>query len=459
MATIIEMPKLSDTMTVGTLISWLKKEGDKVRGGDMLAEVETDKATMELENFEDGVLLATYVKEGEQVPIGTPICAVGAAGEALPPAPSRKGAAPAKAEAPKPAAPAPAVPAPAPVKAEAAKPAAPAPTPAAPAPTPKADAPAPAGDGERLKASPLAKKVAKELGVELTGLAGSGPGGRIVRADVVAASERPKPAPVPETPAPAAPALAKAAAPAPFVAAPGMAVQADAAVPVTTMRAVIAKRLLESKVTVPHFYLEIEVDAAPLSDLRAKLNGAFADLKPEQGGIKFTFNDLIMKAATEALRRVPDLNVSWMGDTIQRHGAVHMSFGVALEDGLVTPVIRDAHAKGLRQISLEAKELIAKAKSKKLKPNEMSGSTFTISNPGMLGIDFFYAIINPPNAAILSVGAIQKKPVVNERDEVVVGTRMRLGLSVDHRAVDGATGIVYLRALKDILENPASMLV
>ena len=225
------------------------------------------------------------------------------------------------------------------------------------------------------------------------------------------------------------------------------------------MRKSIGKALVASKTQAPHFYLQIEVNGAPLAKLRAELNGKLADLPPEQGGAKFSVNDLTLKAAAEAVRRVPAINRSWEGDTIKQHANVHLAFGVAIDDGLVTPVIRAAETKGLREIGAEAKALIKKARSKKLTPNEMSGSTLTVTNLGMFGISDFYGIINPNNAAILSIGASLKKPVVNDAGEVVAGLVMKVGLSGDHRTIDGAVGAQYLQALKEILEAPATMLV
>lgn len=420
------MPKLSDTMTVGTLVRWLKNEGDAVANGDMIAEVETDKATMEVECFDDGILIKQYCGEGAEVAVGDPIAAVGQAGEEAPDTSS----APAK-EAPA---------APAPV-AEAPTPAAPAPVveaPAAPAPVA-----APATSGARIKASPLAKKIAAEKGIDLSTIQGSGPGGRILKEDVLSAK-------------PGAAAAAAAAGGAP--ATPAATLEA-LEIPVSNMRKSIGKALVASKTQAPHFYLQIEVDGAPLAKLRADLNAKLADLPPEQGGTKFSVNDLTLKAAAEAVRRVPAINRSWEGDTIKQHANVHLAFGVAIDDGLVTPVIRAAETKGLREIGAEAKVLIKKARGKKLTPNEMSGSTLTVTNLGMFGISDFYGIINPNNAAILSIGATIKKPVVNKNDEIVVGQVMKIGLSGDHRTIDGAVGAQYLQALKEIIETPALMLV
>jgi len=416
MANIIEMPKLSDTMTVGTLVKWLKKEGDPVKSGDMLAEVETDKATMELESFFDGTLLSIFVKAGSQVPLGAALCAIGKPGEK--------------------------VDAPAPKAAEAAAPQAPAPV-AAPAPTPApapvaAPVPAtPAGPAGRIKVSPLARKLAAEKGVDLSGVKGSGPGGRIVRADVLAGPAK--------GPAPAALAPSQLLARGPL--------QEDKLVPVSNMRATIARRLVESKTQIPHFYLDVEVDAGPLLELRTQLNAAL-----EKDGVKLSVNDFVLKASAEALRRVPAVNCSWEGTAIRQHPAAHVSFAVAIEDGLITPVIRDAHLKTLFAISTEAKALGKRAKDKKLAPAEFTGGTFCVSNLGMMGIDRFCAIINPPNAAILAVGTTVRKPVV-KGDEIVIGQRMTLTLSADHRVVDGAVGATYLAALRDLLEKPALLLL
>jgi pyruvate dehydrogenase E2 component (dihydrolipoamide acetyltransferase) len=432
MATLIDMPKLSDTMTVGTLVKWLKNEGDAIASGDMIAEVETDKATMEVECFDDGVLIKQYCGVGDEVAVGDAIAAIGEEGEE---APAVSSSAP-KEEAPAPEAP----------KAEAPKPAAAAPAPAAatPAPAPVAPTSSTSSNGGRIKASPLAKKIAAEKGIDLATIQGSGPGGRIVRADV-------------ENAQPGTPAATTDAASAP-AAAPVATLEA-LDMPVSNMRKSIAKALVGSKTQAPHFYLQIEVDGAPLAKLRADLNAKLANLPKEQGGVKFTVNDLTLKAAAEAVRRVPAINRSWEGETIKQHANVHLAFGVAIDDGLVTPVIRAAETKGLREIGAEAKVLIKKAREKKLTPNEMSGSTLTVTNLGMFGISDFYGIINPNNAAILSIGATIKKPIVNDKDEIVIGQVMKIGLSGDHRTIDGAVGAQYLQALKEIIETPALMLV
>ena len=430
MATLIDMPKLSDTMTVGTLVKWLKNEGDPVASGDMIAEVETDKATMEVECFEDGVLLKQYCGVGDEVAVGGAIAAVGEAGEKAPATEENTPAAATPEQEP---------------------------NPVAKMPTPVLEAPEPASEvvpepvavaisaDSRIKASPLAKKIAAEKGIDLSTIHGSGPSGRIVKADVENAQVRA-----------ATPAVSQATSPEPFK--PAATLEAKE-IPVSNMRKSIGKALVTSKTQAPHFYLQVEVNGAPLAALREELNSKLANLRPEHGGTKFSVNDLTLKAAAEAVRRVPEINRSWEGESIKQHPNVHLAFGVAIEDGLVTPVIRAAETKGLREIGAEAKVLIKKARGKKLAPNEMSGSTLTVTNLGMFGISDFYGIINPNNAAILSIGTTIKKPVVNENDEIVVGQVMKIGLSGDHRTIDGAVGAQYLQALKEILESPSVMLV
>jgi pyruvate dehydrogenase E2 component (dihydrolipoamide acetyltransferase) len=444
MAQIINMPKLSDTMTVGTLVKWLKPEGASVKSGDILAEVETDKATMELESFFDGTLLKQFVVVGAQVPIGGPLCAIGEPGEKV-----EAPAAPPTAV--KPAAPAPA-PAPAIPESGNRKPESQAgrqeiksPIPP-PISIPVSGIPNPPSES-RIRISPLARKLAAEKGVDYSRLQGTGPGGRIVQADILAAA---KPAA-----APSAPPSALAGAPSLLAKGP---IQNDEIVPVSNMRATIARRLVESKTQIPHFYLEVEIDAEPLLALRAQLNSGL-----EKDGVKLSINDLILKAAAEALRAVPAVNCSWEVDAvgqaaIRHHAAAHVAFAVAIDDGLITPVIRDTHRKTVVQISIEARELAALAKARKLKPEQYTGGTFCLSNLGMLGVERFTAIINPPNAAILAIGTTVKKPVVRN-DQIVIGQRLSLSLSCDHRVVDGATGARYLAALKELLEKPALLLV
>ncbi len=441
MAQIIDMPKLSDTMTVGTLVKWLKKEGDAVKTGDILAEVETDKATMELESFFDGTLLKIFSPAGSQVPIGAPLCAVGKPGETVE---VPKTAAPAPVAAP--ASPAPAAPAPAPVapapKIEAA------PVPAPEPPKPKTEAPR--IPNERIRISPLARKFAREKGIDYTRLQGSGRGGRIVRADIVAAAANPSAL------APAGGGVPSSKSQVANIPASGFRtgpIQEERAVAVGNMRGTIARRLLESKTQIPHFYLDIEVDAEPLLVLRQQLNTGL-----EQEGVKLSVNDFILKASAEALRRVPSVNASWEGTQVRYFGAAHVSFAVAIEDGLITPVIRDAHAKSVFQISTEAKSLGKRAKDKKLAPAEFTGGTFCVSNLGMMGITKFNPIVNPPNSAILGVGTTVTKPIV-KNGQIVIGQTMTLSLSCDHRVVDGALGAQYLAALKQLLEAPALLLV
>ena len=423
----IQMPKLADTMTEGTLVRWLKKVGDKVKVGDIIAEIETDKATMEMESFEEGVMNQILVHDGQKVAVGQEIAILLEPGE-------KEGA--------------PARPAPAPVAAvPAAQPATPSPSRAPAAQTPAAAAPVSESDHSRVKASPLAKKLAAERGVDLTQIAGTGPGGRITKDDVLspkAAPTEPIPAPVPAAPAPR---------PAPAVPlAPGV---ADRKVPLSGMRRVIADRLLLSKTTIPHFYLNIEADVDALMRLRGEIN-----VSAEAGGLgKVTVNDLVLKAAIAALVRVPKVNASWAGDSVIEYGAIHLAVAVAVEDGLVTPVLRDAGGLTLRQISEGVKDLATRARSKKLKPEEYQGGTFTVSNLGSYGIESFSAIVNPPQAAILSVGTIVKKPVINAAGQVVAGQRMAIGLSCDHRVVDGAIGAQYLADLRKFIENPTLMLL
>jgi pyruvate dehydrogenase E2 component (dihydrolipoamide acetyltransferase) len=448
MATVIDMPKLSDTMSVGTLISWLKNEGDAIEPGDLIAEVETDKATMELEAFDEGVLLKQVAAVGDQIPIGGIVAVIGEKGEKID-LEALTGGAP-KADAPKEA-----------EKSESEDTDSSEPEAKAETPDEKDDTSeekevaastevlkAPPSDG-RVKASPLARKLAEKKGIDLATVKGTGPGGRVVKADVESASGAPAASKASSTSAPVSIPSSRT----------GTAIAEEGKLPLSGMRTVIAQRLMESKSQVPHFYLETDIDVAPLMKLRADLNAYLSQLPPEQGGIKLTVTDFILKATAEALRRVPQVNSSWGGDHVMQHGAVHMGVAVAVDDGLVVPVIQDAHAKGVRQISADLKELAGKAKNKKLKPNEMSGSTFTVSSLGMFPITGFFGIINQPNAGILSVGTAVKQPVVDAHDQIVVGHRMTVGGSFDHRVVDGAVGAMFLKALKEILETPALILL
>jgi pyruvate dehydrogenase E2 component (dihydrolipoamide acetyltransferase) len=407
-------------MTEGTVLKWRKNEGDKVETGDVLAEIETDKATMEMEAFDDGILHKHLIEAGGKAPVGSKIALLLEKGE-KPPA---EGA-----------------PAPESPKAKAGKTDTIAPAGATEASTSKA-APvssAPAAKGERVKASPLAKKIAKAKDVELSGLAGTGPGGRIVAKDVEGA--------------PAGGAPARTSAPAPVAATPAGA--GDQRIALSGMRRVIAERLLTSKTTIPHFYLNIEVDAGPLMKFRAEANNA----SEAAGGPKFTVNDFVLKAVIAAAVKVPAVNASFAGDAIIQYGNIQLSVAVAVEEGLVTPVIRDAQKKSLREISEAVKDLATRARSKKLNPSEYAGGTITVSNLGSYGIESFSAIINPPQSLIISVGAIVKKPVVNAKDEIVVGQRMSIGLSADHRVVDGAVGAQYLAELRKLVESPYLLLL
>jgi pyruvate dehydrogenase E2 component (dihydrolipoamide acetyltransferase) len=411
MAKEITMPALSPSMTEGVLAKWHKKVGDTIKPGEVIAEVETDKATMDLEAYDKGTLLAIAAPEGAKVAVNGRIAVIGEPGE--------------KVEAVS--APAPSKPAPAPATTTASS--------SVPVSAP-APVPASISTSGRVKASPLAKKIAAEKGVDLSRLAGSGPGGRIVRKDVEVA------------PGGGARPTASLFG--------GKPIAQDSTKPVSQMRAAIARRLVESKTMAPHFYVEREADAAPLNKLRASANEA---LELAKANLKLSVNDFILKAAVEALRRVPAVNSSWEGSSIRQHGSVHIAFAVALPDGLITPVIRNAHAKDLRTIAREAKELGARAKAGKLQPEEYTGGTFTVSNLGMIGVEKFSAIINPPQAAILAVGTVVKKPVLAANGAVVPGERMSLTVSADHRVVDGMLAGEFLKALVELLESPGVLLM
>lgn len=425
----IEMPKLSDTMSEGTLVRWLKKEGDEIEVGDEIAEIETDKATMAMESFEEGVLGKIVVPEGGKAAVGALLGILLEDGESLDDAsaaPAAAASTPAQAEAPAAAAES----APAPAAAGAAQ----------------LLASAAGADGGRIKASPLARKIAADQGVDLSTLSGTGPGGRIIKRDLQGAPATPAAAPV--SPAPAAtPAPAPAAIP---VTASGE----DTRVELSSMRRIIADRLLTSKTTIPHFYLHVEADAAPLMAIRKQVN---AQAEATHGN-KYTVNDFILKAVINALQAVPAANASFNGDHIVQYAEIGVAVAVAIDDGLVTPVIKNAAAKSLFQISQEVKDMAARARDNKLKPNEFDGGTITVSNLGGFGVESFDAIINPPQAAIISVGAIVEKPVVKD-GEIVPGLRMNLGVSGDHRVVDGAVGAQLLGEIKKLVENPALMLV
>jgi pyruvate dehydrogenase E2 component (dihydrolipoamide acetyltransferase) len=415
MASYLKMPKLSDTMSEGTLVKWLKKEGDSIAIDEDIAEVETDKATMTMPSFAEGILHKIYVQEGQTVVLGAALALVLEDGEEPPADADTAPAGDAKAPAPA---------AEAPAKSEAAAAPAATPAPAAPAPAPVANS------SSRIKASPLARKVAKEKGIDLARVTGSGPGGRIVKKDVENAPVGGGGGSLGLLP----PATAKP----------------DRSVPLTGMRRVISQRLLESKTTIPHFYLNIEIDTEPLMNLREQVNAA----STSNGGPKYTVNDFVMRAVVLATGSVPEVNGSFQGDSILYHGETHLSVAVAIEDGLVTPVIRSAQSKSIKDLAGELKELAAKARDKKLTPNEMTGGTITISNLGAYGIANFDAIINPPQAAILAIGTITKQPVVNAQNQIVPGQRMWIGMSCDHRVIDGAVGAKFLSELKRFLETP-----
>lgn len=410
------MPKLSDTMTEGVVAAWHKKVGDEVESGDLLAEIETDKATMEFESFQDGFLLYIGVETGAAAPVDSVLCILGEKGEDYKELlKAEEAAAPAKEEK-KEEAPAPAAPAPAPVVT------APAPVAAAP----KAAAPAPPTGSDRVVASPLAKKLAEKLGLQLGRIPGSGEGGRVVKRDV----ENFK-----------------------MAGATGMPVMTQekfTEVGVSQMRKVIASRLAESKFSAPHFYLNLSIDMSNAIAARKAIN--------DQGIFRVSFNDMVVKAAAMALRKHPAVNSSWLEDRIRYNEHVHIGVAVAVEDGLLVPVVRFADGKSFAGIGEEVRDFAVKAKSKKLQPEDWEGNTFTISNLGMFGIESFTAIINPPDACILAIGGINEVPVV--KDGVVVpGSVMKVTLSCDHRVVDGATGAAFLQDFKNLLENPVLMLV
>ena len=444
MAEKIEMPKLSDTMEEGVIASWNVKEGDKVESGDVIAEVETDKATMEVEVFDAGTILKILVKEGDAVPLGGTMAIIGEEGEDISDllgddsgeaeketdeseseseSDSEKEASASengsekkeefdpilgdinkKKDAPK--------------ESKESK--------------ESKDSEEVSDDDGRIKASPLARNMAKDKGIKLADVKGSGPEGRVVKRDIEEYE-----------PAQKAPAASS-------VDVPSFEDAESEDIKVSQMRKIIARRLSESKFTNPHFYETVDVDMESAIEARNKLN--------EVSEVKISFNDIVVKAASAALRRHPDVNSSWMDDIIRKHGDVNVAVAVAIDEGLMTPVIRHSDKKNLRQISVETKELAGLARDRKLQPEQMEGSTFTISNLGMFGIEEFTAIINPPNACILAVGAIRDVPVVKD-GEVVPGKRMKMTLSSDHRIVDGAKAAAFLNTLQHMLENPLAMVL
>ena len=413
MAEIVRMPKLSDTMTEGVVAAWHKKVGDEVESGELLAEIETDKATMEFESFQDGVLLYIGVKTGGTAPVDSILCVLGEKGEDYKKLLAQEAksvpAAEEKAETP---APAPAAPAPA--------------VPAVKAPVSRQTAPAPATGSDRVVASPLAKKLADTLGLQLDRIPGSGEGGRIVKRDV----ENFKMAGATGMPA--------------------MTTEKYTEVGISQMRKTIAGRLAESKFSAPHFYLNLSIDMTNAMQARKAIN--------DQGLYRVSFNDMVVKATAMALRKHPEVNSSWLEDRIRFNEHVHIGVAVAVEDGLLVPVVRFADSKSFAGIGEEVREFATKARDKKLQPSDWEGNTFTISNLGMFGIESFTAIINPPDACILAIGGISEVPVVRD-GAVVPGHVMKVTLSCDHRVVDGAMGAAFLQDFKSLLENPVLMLV
>lgn len=421
MAEIVYMPKLSDTMTEGVVAEWLKEVGDEVASGEVLAEIETDKATMEFESFYDGVLLHIGVEKGAGAPVNAILAVIGDKEEDLEKILAEAAAAAPASEEEKEEAPTP-TPEPTPAPAPAA---APKPVVAAPAPAPAAVA----DTNGRIFASPLAKKMANERGIDLNHVSGTGEGGRIVKADI----DHYKP---------------YTGAAAPKRAFVGTESFSDE--PVSQMRKTIARRLADSKFTAPHFYLTLEIDMDNAISARAQMNSI--------EGVKVSFNDMVIKAVALSLREHPNVNSAWYGDFIRRNAHVHIGVAVAVEDGLLVPVVRFADGKDMPEIGAEVRELAMKAKTKKLQPEEWEGNTFTISNLGMFGIEAFTAIVNPPDSCILAIGGIKAVPVVKD-GAVVPGNVMKVTLSCDHRVVDGATGSAFLNTFKNYMENPISMLM
>ena len=461
----VVLAKLSPTMEEGTIVKWTKKEGDAVKQGDVLAEIETDKANMEMEAQGSGILRKILVEAGGKAPIGTLIGVIAEANEDIEPLIAKEGAkagAVAKAAAaPAPAAPAPAAPAPEPAQAaaEASAKGAPADQPAsaaaaektppappapaarpAPAPAPVAASASTGGEGGRVKASPLARSMAAHQNIDLSSVAGSGPGGRIIKRDIESwAGPRPS----------AAPARVSAA-PSPRPAPPGPSITPGQELPLSNMRKTIAKRLSESMFGSPHYYVTVEIDMDAAVDLREQIQ------RLEEG--KVSFNDLVVKACAKALTRFPMVNASWGGDKIATHADVNIGIAVAIPDGLITPVVRNADRKSILDIAHEVRDLATRARDRKLKPDEFTGSTFTISNLGMFDVDSFTAIINPPDSAILAVGAVRKVPVV-DGDTIRPGHRMKVTMSSDHRVIDGALAAQFLAEVRRLLEAPVALVM
>jgi pyruvate dehydrogenase E2 component (dihydrolipoamide acetyltransferase) len=425
----VEMPKMGDTMEEGKILHWLKREGDTVKKGDMLAEVETDKVNIEIESFFSGTLRKILVNEGESAPIGASIAYIGAPDEPLPGGGGGNGEAAPAAEPRAEESPAPAAPVPQSAVAT------------APAPAP---APA-AAPGERVFISPLARRFAEEHNLDYRQIRGTGPNGRIIKLDVEAALREAAPA------AAAAPAPVYAPEPVPAGVDMGEVVE----IPLTTMRRTIAKRLAQSMQAAPHFYVTSVIDTGKLGELRKQIN-EYAATDPNP--VKVSFNDLIIKAVALALLRMPQVNVSFAEDKLIQKKSVHIGVAVALEQGLIVPVLRDADKRGILDIAREARRLAEAARTNKLRPEDLSGGTFTVSNLGMFDVDSFTAIINPPESAILAVGSITPTPVVVD-GQVVVRDRMKVTLSSDHRALDGAVAARFLQEVKRLLEEPFGLLL
>ena len=433
MAEVIKMPKMSDTMEEGVIANWLKKVGDQVESGDIIAEVETDKATMELESYEDGTLLYIGVDEGGSVPIDGVIAVIGEEGadyEKLLKAqkPSSNGRSAEKEEK---------------------KPSSPTSSgngsegkDVATATSSSAENGSTSSSNGRVKASPLAKKMAQEMGYDLSKIAGSGENGRIVKRDVEKYEPQAQPTEKPEK---------QEAASAPAITLPSVVGEESfEEVRVSQMRKTIAKRLAESKFTAPHFYLTMEINMDKAVEARKSMN--------EFSPVKISFNDIVIKAVAASIRQHPEVNVAWMGDKIQKNHHIHIGVAVAVDEGLLVPVVRFADNKSLSHIAAEVKELAVQAKNKKLSPDDQTGGTFAVSNLGMFGIEEFTAIINPPNSCILAVGAIKQTAVVKD-GQLVPGNVMKVTLSCDHRTVDGAMGAAFLKTLKTLLEDPIRIMI
>jgi pyruvate dehydrogenase E2 component (dihydrolipoamide acetyltransferase) len=416
----IQMPKLSDTMTEGTLVAWKKKKGDKVSAGEVLAEIESDKATMEWEAPEDGTLTEIYVEEGGKVNVGDKIAFIGEEGEEAPKEKEGEKGKEEKEEKPK-----------AEEEKEEGKPKTEKKA-EAEKPTPKVEK----AEEARVKASPVARRVAADLGVDLSSVKGTGPEGRVTETDVRAAAKSKTAVPKPSVPA-------------------AVKTGESARIQLSGMRKIIAERLAESLGPIPHFYLTIDIDAGPLMEAREELKSAGEDAD----AAKITVNDFVLKAAVQAAVKVPRANASFDGDAFVQYADVDLGIAVAIEDGLLTPVIRGAQNKSLREISELVKDLAHRARNKRMKPEEFQGGTFTVSNLGGMGIDSFSAVINPPQGFILAIGKITKVPVVDACDQIIVGHRMSITMSCDHRVIDGALGAEYLKELRHLLENPALLLV